>query len=345
MLERGVEPVDHRDRQDRVEIFAVPVVGAGRPDPADRSPARGHRRAVRSRRRAARRRLRRAAGKLASSSSVSIAPQMPVRRILALSATLDRHLRIGRGMDIGVADAVEVGEHRHAGVVLHPLDQALAAARHDHVDQPGRAQHRADRLAVLRRHQLDRFGGHPARSQPFGQRGMDRPVRMDRLAAAAQQHRIARPHAQRGGVGGNVGAAFVDDPDQPDRDAHPRQVEPAGHRRMRRSPRRPGRAARQPPRPPRRCPRAVLRRAAAGRACAGVSPRASPAAMSRALAARIAAASRRRTRAAEAQRGGLRGVVHPRQHALRRAPGAGEVGDKQSRNRRKGLVGSTCGAP
>ncbi len=33
MVERRVEPVDHRDRQHRVEIFGVPVVGAGDPDP------------------------------------------------------------------------------------------------------------------------------------------------------------------------------------------------------------------------------------------------------------------------------------------------------------------------
>ncbi len=42
---------------------------------------------------------------------------------------------------------------------------------------------------------------------------MDRAVRKDRLAAPAQQHCIARPHAQRSGIGGHVGAAFIDDPD------------------------------------------------------------------------------------------------------------------------------------
>ena len=130
-------------------------------------------------------------------------------------------------MDVSVADAVEVREHRHARIVLHPRDQALAAARHDHVDQARGAQHRADRLAVLRRHQLDRLGRHARRRQPFDQRGMDRAVRMDRLAAAAQQHRVAAPQAQRRGIGGDVGAAFVDDPDQADRDAHARQLEPA----------------------------------------------------------------------------------------------------------------------
>ncbi len=86
--------------------------------------------------------------------------------------------------------------------------------------EAGRTQHGADRFAVLRRHQLDRLGRDAGRDEPFDQRGMDRAVRMDRLAAAAQQHGIAAAKAQRGGVGGDVGAAFVDDPDQPDRDAH-----------------------------------------------------------------------------------------------------------------------------
>jgi hypothetical protein len=66
-------------------------------------------------------------------------------------------------MDVGVADAVEVGEHRHARIGLHPRDQALAAARHDHVDQARRRQHRADRRAVLRRHSWTAAAGTPQR--------------------------------------------------------------------------------------------------------------------------------------------------------------------------------------
>ena len=43
-------------------------------------------------------------------------------------------IEIGTAIDIGVANAFKVREDGHAGFVLHALDQAFAAARHDHVD-------------------------------------------------------------------------------------------------------------------------------------------------------------------------------------------------------------------
>ena len=42
---------------------------------------------------------------------------------------------VGGLVDIDVADAFEMREHRHARLGLHARDQALAAARHDHVDR------------------------------------------------------------------------------------------------------------------------------------------------------------------------------------------------------------------
>ena len=45
-------------------------------------------------------------------------------------------------------DAFEMREHRHARLALHPIDQALAAARHDDVERAAEAlQHLADRRA------------------------------------------------------------------------------------------------------------------------------------------------------------------------------------------------------
>jgi len=57
---------------------------------------------------------------------------------------------------------------------------------------------------------------------------MDRAVRVHRFRPAAQQHGVSRAQAQRGGIGGDVGAAFVNDPDQSDRYPHPHQLEPTG---------------------------------------------------------------------------------------------------------------------
>src|SRR3546814_3377258 len=68
----------------------------------------------------------------------------------------------------------------------------LAAARNDDVDQSLREQQRADRGAVLRRHELHRVDGQARLGETRRERGVDRAVRLRRLAAAAQDHRIAR---------------------------------------------------------------------------------------------------------------------------------------------------------
>ena len=79
-------------------------------------------------------------------------------------------------MNIGVADAIKVGEHRHPRIGLNPGDQALAAARHDRVDQARCGEHRAHCRAILGWHQLHGILGHSRRSQTLDQRRMDCPV-------------------------------------------------------------------------------------------------------------------------------------------------------------------------
>ena len=45
-----------------------------------------------------------------------------------------RHAHVRVAIDVHVAVALEMADHRHARFLLHALDQTLAAARHDHVD-------------------------------------------------------------------------------------------------------------------------------------------------------------------------------------------------------------------
>ena len=66
-------------------------------------------------------------------------------------------------MDVGVANAVEMREHRHAGIGLYARDEALAAARHNHIDQARCREHGANSGAVLRRQQLDGSKGNAGR--------------------------------------------------------------------------------------------------------------------------------------------------------------------------------------
>ena len=96
-----------------------------------------------------------------------------------------RHLEIGGAIDIDMADAFEMREHRHARFVLHARDKALAAARHDHVDAAVKpAQHLADRGAVAGRHQLDRL---------FRQAGLAQALRPGRRGSRAQERKLSEP--------------------------------------------------------------------------------------------------------------------------------------------------------
>ena len=113
--------------------------------------------------------------------------------------------------------AVEMRENRNACFILHPLDQRLAAARNDDIDQPVGLQHRADCRPVC---SLDKLDGM------FGQTGFDhacrhgvknRPVAFDRLRSTAQDNSIAGSQSQGRCIGGNIGPAFVNDADYTER--------------------------------------------------------------------------------------------------------------------------------
>ncbi len=53
---------------------------------------------------------------------------------LGIEHDVHRQIAVGGFVDIDMHDAFEMGEDGHARFVLHPLDQAAAAARHDDVD-------------------------------------------------------------------------------------------------------------------------------------------------------------------------------------------------------------------
>ena len=96
-------------------------------------------------------------------------PQLGVQHHLA------GHVEVGGAVDEGVADPLEVAEHGRPRLALHPLDQALAAARDDQVDgavQP--AQDQAHRLAVLGGDQLHGGLGQAGAGEALGDRRVDR---------------------------------------------------------------------------------------------------------------------------------------------------------------------------
>src|SRR3546814_15160713 len=74
----------------------------------------------------------------------------------------------------------------------------------------------------------DLVGGDARTRQRLGEHGVERAVALDRFRAAAQDDGIARLHAQGCGVRGHVGAAFVDDADDADGNAHAAQCHAVG---------------------------------------------------------------------------------------------------------------------
>jgi hypothetical protein len=113
------------------------------------------------------------------------------------------------------------------------LDELLAAARHDDVDEPGHGDELAHRGAVGGLYHLHRGLGQARAFQARAHALGDRQVGAQRLGAAAQDAGVARLQAQSRGVGRHVRARFVDDADHAERHAHAADLDA-------------GRAAREP---------------------------------------------------------------------------------------------------
>ena len=128
--------------------------------------------------------------------------------------------QIGVGTDVNVADAVQMLDHRHAGVTADALDQATAATGHDDVDVFRHGDQRANGGTVSGFDHLH----HGGRQIGFGQTALDAggngTIGMNRLGAATQDGRVAGLQAQAGGIDGHVRPGFVDDPDHAQRHAH-----------------------------------------------------------------------------------------------------------------------------
>ena len=141
-------------------------------------------------------------------------------RYLAVEQQPQREIQVGAGIDEQVADAFVVLDHRHARVLGDETDQALATARDGEVDEVGELQQLDHRLAAQVLDQGQRGIGQACFAQRALQRGGDGGIRMDRLAAAAQDHAVAGLQAQGRGIGRDVGARLVDHRDHAQRHAH-----------------------------------------------------------------------------------------------------------------------------
>jgi len=128
------------------------------------------------------------------------------------------HIEDGRLVDVDMAHAFEMGEHRDACLALYSRDETFAASWNDDVDLAVEAlQHHAHRVAIAGRNKRDRGLRQIGLAQSLGQRGVDRVRRPITVRAAAQDHSIAGLERERAGVGGDVRPAFVDHADDAER--------------------------------------------------------------------------------------------------------------------------------
>ena len=127
---------------------------------------------------------------------------------------------VGVGVDVDVANAIQVLDHRHPGFFDQARDQALATARHDHIDILRHGDELADRRAVCGGHHLHGVGRQASIGQTFLDERGQRAVRFDRLGAAAQNGRVARLDAKRRGIHRHVRTRLIDDADHAQRHTH-----------------------------------------------------------------------------------------------------------------------------
>ena len=159
---------------------------------------------------------------------------MPVRRILALTASARALGEIGFGINICVANAFEMREHGHAcRFVLDAGDQAFAAARHDHLDCAVQA---ADSIMPTAARSVVGTSWEwrmlaPAARKPSASAAWIAAEEWADPAAAAQDRRIAGfyGHARRHRPV-TIGAAFVNDAEHADGRGDARDMEPVGPR-------------------------------------------------------------------------------------------------------------------
>ena len=115
----------------------------------------------------------------------AVAPRLRVVR------NADRFPGIGPLVDVHMTVAVEMLDDRDFRFGRDPRDQALAAARHDHVDEFRHRHQDSDRRAIGGRENLHGIFRQAGRAQSFEHAGADREIGLRRFRPAAQDGGIA----------------------------------------------------------------------------------------------------------------------------------------------------------
>ena len=157
-----VNGVDDADRENRPEEFSRPILLRGRSNPGDKQ-------------------LRAGAAAQFHAMLLKLSPERgqqilcdavvhqqgfhraadAVTVCFRVEGDACRHVQVGIRVDIHVAVAVKVFDHRHARLGGEAVDQTLASTRDDDVDVLGHGDEVADRRTVGRIDHLDCCGRQP----------------------------------------------------------------------------------------------------------------------------------------------------------------------------------------
>ena len=119
-------------------------------------------------------------------------------------------------------------EHRHGGISDHGADEPFAAARDDQIDIIIHFEHQFYRFMPLPRNDLHHTVRKSAGYCRLIQNSGDRHIGVESLFTAAQNHRIARFYTDTCGIGGHIGAGFINDADDTERNRYFGDFKPVG---------------------------------------------------------------------------------------------------------------------
>ncbi len=194
--------IDDFHREDQVEIFSIPILGScrlrigenradARSSPRSSTPAHDH--PLRPSRGRNRGRSRDA------TSIVSIALHTEGRLHLALKQISSAILQIGRAIDVGMADAVEMRQHRHGDEPASAPFKALPPRGIIKSISLGMPLQDLDHLAIRIANEHRRIAGRGRRrSSACRSAQRARALVAERFAPATQHYCIARLQAQYG---------------------------------------------------------------------------------------------------------------------------------------------------
>src|SRR5690606_18149877 len=123
-------------------------------------------------------------------------------------------------VDIHMADAVQVLDHRHTGIAADALNQTFTTTRHYYVHKLRHGNQFAHRSAVGGFYHLHHLGGQASGLEPLLQAGGDSAVGVNGFTTATQNGGVARLEAEAGSVDSHIGPGFVDDAHHTQRHAH-----------------------------------------------------------------------------------------------------------------------------